>query len=62
MMIEVAMRTIEPDILHFSEGNAVAFQVVDDMAGDTARGDWRNDIPGAVRPLLEWQTEFALED
>ncbi|HEV8724364.1 MAG TPA: polysaccharide ABC transporter ATP-binding protein [Candidatus Binatia bacterium] len=62
MMIEVAMRTIEPDILHFSEANAVGFQVLDDMAGDTARGDWRNDIPGAVRPLLEWQTEFASED
>jgi lipopolysaccharide transport system ATP-binding protein len=62
MMIEVAMRTVEPDILHFSEADAVAFQVVDDMTGDTARGDWRNDIPGAVRPLLDWHTEFALED
>jgi lipopolysaccharide transport system ATP-binding protein len=62
MMVEAAMRTIEPDILHFAESDVVAFQVVDDMAGDTARGDWRNDIPGAVRPLLEWQTEFGREN
>jgi lipopolysaccharide transport system ATP-binding protein len=62
MMIEVAMRTIEPDILHFAEADAVAFQVIDDMAGDTARGDWRNEIPGAVRPLLDWRTAFVPED
>jgi len=44
-------------ILHAHEENAVAFQVVDSPAGDTARGDFVGPMPGLVRPLLDWTTE-----
>ena len=43
-------------ILHARESNAVAFQVVDEPGGLSARGDYVGPIPGVVRPLLEWTT------
>jgi lipopolysaccharide transport system ATP-binding protein len=56
MLVSAAMRSLEPDLLHFVERNAVAFQVTDAPGGDTARGDYPGGIPGAVRPLLRWTT------
>ena len=44
-------------ILHAHERNAVAFQVVDSPAGDSARGDYVGPMPGVVRPLLRWTTD-----
>ncbi|HEV7746969.1 MAG TPA: ABC transporter ATP-binding protein [Pyrinomonadaceae bacterium] len=43
--------------LHAHEPNAIAFQVVDSPAGDSARGDYVGPMPGVVRPLLTWTTE-----
>jgi len=42
--------------LHANEPNAVAFQVVDSPAGDSARGDYVGPMPGLIRPLLNWVT------
>lgn len=55
------MLTLEPQMLsQFSEREVVSFQVIDHMAGgSTARGDWANEIPGVVRPLLRWETEYS---
>jgi lipopolysaccharide transport system ATP-binding protein len=58
MLIGPAMRALEPDVLHFYEREAVSFQVIDSPGGDTARGDYPGGIPGAVRPLLKWTTEY----
>jgi homopolymeric O-antigen transport system ATP-binding protein len=58
-LIGVAVRTIEPDLIQFWERNAVAFQVAETPGGNTARGDYPGGIPGAVRPLLQWTTEYA---
>ena len=44
-------------ILHAHEPNAIAFQVVDSPAGDSARGDYVGPMPGVVRPLLRWTTD-----
>ncbi|HEY3038755.1 MAG TPA: ABC transporter ATP-binding protein [Pyrinomonadaceae bacterium] len=46
-------------VLHAHERNAVAFQVVDSPAGDSARGDYIGPMPGLIRPLLSWTTEMA---
>jgi lipopolysaccharide transport system ATP-binding protein len=43
-------------ILHAREANAVAFQMVDEQGGPSARGDYVGPMPGVVRPLLEWTT------
>ena len=43
-------------VLHAREANAVAFQIVDEAGGPSARGDYVGPMPGVVRPLLEWTT------
>ena len=58
LYVEPAMMTPEPFIAHFRERNAIAFQVVDSMDGDSARGDWGGPMEGIVRPLLKWNTLF----
>jgi len=40
------------------ELDAVAFQAVDNLDSDTARGDYARSIPEVVRPLLKWSAEF----
>jgi len=59
MIVGVAMRTVDPQMLHFDVRDAVAFQVVDTPDGDSARGDWGGQMRGVVRPLLEWRTQFS---
>lgn len=46
------------DSVLFSETNPVMFMIVDSQDGDSARGDYTRSIPGVVRPLLEWTTEY----
>ncbi|HEX8722534.1 MAG TPA: ABC transporter ATP-binding protein [Pyrinomonadaceae bacterium] len=43
-------------ILHARAANAVAFQVLDEPGGVSARGDYVGPMPGVVRPLLGWKT------
>ncbi|MCA1619477.1 MAG: ABC transporter ATP-binding protein [Acidobacteria bacterium] len=43
-------------ILHARAKNAVAFQVLDEPGGVSARGDYVGPMPGVVRPLLQWDT------
>jgi lipopolysaccharide transport system ATP-binding protein len=54
----VTARVFSPEPLrnHFYSRDLVAFQVVDSLDGDAARGDWEGEMPGVVRPLLEWTT------
>jgi lipopolysaccharide transport system ATP-binding protein len=58
LVVAVAVSTFEPLTVHFHERDAIAFQVVDSMEGDSARGDYAGSLPGVVRPLLEWETDF----
>jgi lipopolysaccharide transport system ATP-binding protein len=58
--VNAAMLSLEPQtMLQFAEQEVVSFQVVDPMEGDSARGDWANNLPGVVRPLLTWETDFS---
>jgi lipopolysaccharide transport system ATP-binding protein len=44
-------------LVHVHEREAVAFQVVDSLDGDSARGDYAGPMPGVVRPMVPWLTE-----
>jgi lipopolysaccharide transport system ATP-binding protein len=55
------LMTSNPESTLFVERNAVAFMVVDSQDGDSARGDYTRSIPGIVRPLLQWSTEYRPE-
>jgi lipopolysaccharide transport system ATP-binding protein len=57
-MVGPALSTMEPLATHFFEPDVIAFQVVDSLEGDSARGDYMGSMPGTVRPLLVWTTEF----
>jgi lipopolysaccharide transport system ATP-binding protein len=56
VIVNVELLTLHPMTVHFRERQVVAFQVVDSMDGDSARGDWGGAWSGAVRPLLDWKT------
>lgn len=51
--------TRSPDSTQFDEQQVIAFNVLDNMGPGTARGDWGGDLPGAVRPLLQWTTAYV---
>jgi lipopolysaccharide transport system ATP-binding protein len=59
LFVGAAMSTMDPVVVHFYERDAVAFQVLDTMDGDSARGDYGGPMPGVIRPLLQWNTRFV---
>jgi lipopolysaccharide transport system ATP-binding protein len=61
IIVGAAVTTREPEIIHFFERDAVAFQVIDNMEGDSARAGYSGHIPGVVRPMLKWDTRYTSE-
>jgi lipopolysaccharide transport system ATP-binding protein len=59
MFIGCYLITLNPDKPQFAERSVVAFNVVDTLEGNSARGDYARRIPGVVRPLLKWTTKFS---
>jgi len=58
MIINTAIWQWEPTRrIEYHMPDAVAFQVVDTLDGDSARGHYLGDLPGTVRPKLDWHTE-----
>jgi lipopolysaccharide transport system ATP-binding protein len=56
MYVTPALMKMDPKALQFAERDTIAFQVVDSMEGDSARGIWANNLGGVVRPRLKWKT------
>jgi lipopolysaccharide transport system ATP-binding protein len=56
LFVDANMNTLDPFIFQYQCRSAVAFLVTDSLDGDSARGDWTGQIPGVVRPKLEWST------
>ncbi len=61
LIVDAAISTMDPVTVHVHERDAVAFQVVDSLDGDSARGGYAGHIPGIVRPLLDWTTAYDPE-
>jgi len=59
LFVGAAISTMDPVVVHLYERDAVAFQVIDTMDGDSARGDYGGPMPGIVRPLLQWSTRVV---
>jgi lipopolysaccharide transport system ATP-binding protein len=62
VVVNAAVSTMSPGIIHFLERDAVAFQVIDSLDGDSARGEYAGHISGIVRPLLKWTTDHEILD
>ncbi len=56
-LILAAISTYNPTHVHVLERDAVSFQVVDRSTGDGVRGEYANEWPGVVRPMLDWTVE-----
>jgi lipopolysaccharide transport system ATP-binding protein len=56
LVVDAAISTMDPATVHAHEREAVAFQVVDSIDGDSMRGEFGGSVPGVVRPKLDWQT------
>lgn len=53
--VGVAILTIEPFKIHLHELDVVAFNVIDNINGNSARGEYIGGFPGVVRPILKWE-------
>lgn len=62
LFVGAAISTMDPVVVHFYERDAVAFQVIDSMDGDSARGDYGGPMPGVIRPLLQWNTRLLSQN
>lgn len=59
-VVGAALVALEPQtFMQFNEPDVVAFQVIDSMEGDSARGDWAKRLKGVVRPMLKWETQYS---
>lgn len=54
VFVRAALSSLDPVTVHADEHDAVAFQVIDRSQGEGTRGEYTNDWPGVVRPLLDW--------
>lgn len=59
LIVGAAISTLDPVTVHVFERDAVAFQVIDSLEGDSARGDYAGPFPGVIRPLLPWETHYS---
>jgi len=59
--VQAAMRTERRKYRPFQEADAIAFNVIDSMEGGSARGEWVGKLLGAVRPKLDWTTDYSAE-
>lgn len=56
--VAVSAATYEPLTEHFNERDVSAFLITDSLDGTSARGDFAGQMPGVVRPIFEWETDF----
>lgn len=62
LIIDIAVSSHIPSTtIHAYGRDAVAFQVIDNLEGNSARGDYTGAMPGVVRPLVNWTTGFNAE-
>jgi homopolymeric O-antigen transport system ATP-binding protein len=58
-LVGAIVNSFDPPIVHVNELEAVAFQTIDSLEGDSARGNYAGRMRGVVRPLLKWDTQFS---
>ncbi len=61
IFVTAAVSTFQPFEVHFAEREVVAFHVIDNLEGNSTRGDYTGVLPGIVRPQFTWETDFRLK-
>lgn len=62
IFVSAAICSYSPRAIHALEADAVAFQAVDRSSGEGVRGDFGNEWPGVVRPMLDWDVSVVRAD
>ncbi len=62
VFVHAGVCTLEPVRPLFFVRDTVAFQVVDTLDGDSARGDWGGNMGGVLRPALNWTTRYDAKE
>lgn len=58
--VETCLMTLAPETIHAHLRDLVFFRVVDDLsAKDTSRGEYGRPVPGVMRPMFKWTTQFT---
>jgi lipopolysaccharide transport system ATP-binding protein len=55
--VYAGMNAVNPWALEFLEWEAAAFEIIDTLEEDSARGPYKGKMDGVLRPMLEWTTE-----
>ncbi len=59
-VVDIAVSShIPAGVIHFLERDALAFQVLDKNEGDSARGDYTGNMPGLIRPVVQWTNSLT---
>ena len=57
-VVGAAITTFSGMSVRLYERDAIAFEVIDSTDGNSARGEYAGHLPGVVRPLLNWETNY----
>lgn len=56
LVVHVVIQDAQSVYVHVRERDVIAFHVVDNIEGESARGAFAGHLPGVVRPMLQWTT------
>jgi lipopolysaccharide transport system ATP-binding protein len=58
VLINAALSSMNPQVVHFEERDVVSFEVVDSLEDNPTRGNYKGPMPGMIRPRLPWTTQY----
>ena len=56
--INFALFSLNPINILLMEEKVLVINIVDELKGNTARGEYLLEFPGLIRPLLQWDTKY----
>lgn len=60
-IVDAVFNTYLPENrVHIQEEDMLCFEILDPMDGTTARGDFKGVMPGMIRPVANWQTNYSM--
>lgn len=60
ILVGVAIVTHDPFQVHFHERDCIAFNMIDDQINSLTRGEYVGSLPGIIRPLMKWESNYKI--
>jgi len=58
--VDCYLLIVNPSVVEIRERQIIGFEVKDSYDGDSARGEWKGNFGGVVRPLFDWETRYSV--